>query len=290
MPIPSTHRSVKPPTQHLKCLLILIFFLITAACGDDERRGSGQPDDQMAEEQKEAQKKQACETACAHVYDTCHISFIQSDGTPASHETCIDACVNKNFLKGNESCVANASCSYSEFVECIRREPEPEPEPEPSTLDCGEADKQWSAVWKVLEEEVLTEVNRVRASGARCADTDFGPAPPMKMDPALRCSSRLFSKDMAVRGFFDHTSPDGTEPKDRIAAAKYTGTYPIGENIAVGYSSAAEVMHGWMNSPGHCRNIMNPQFLELGVGYYYHDPDAQRYKHYWTQNFGGGRP
>ena len=54
-----------------------------------------------------------------------------------------------------------------------------------------------------------------------------------------------------------------------------------------GYSDAGDVVAGWMDSDGHCRNIMNPNFVHLSVGVYY--DEASRYGFYWTNNFGSGR-
>ncbi len=59
----------------------------------------------------------------------------------------------------------------------------------------------------------------------------------------------------------------------------------MGENIAAGQGSAAQVVNGWMESEGHCKNIMNGNYSNLGVGYYL-APSSQ-YDHYWVQNFGG---
>jgi uncharacterized protein YkwD len=56
-----------------------------------------------------------------------------------------------------------------------------------------------------------------------------------------------------------------------------------GENIAGGSSTPASVVTGWLNSDGHCANLMNPAFVDLGVGYY-HAPGSM-WTHYWTQNF-----
>lgn len=67
------------------------------------------------------------------------------------------------------------------------------------------------------------------------------------------------------RDYFSHTSPDGSDPGDRVTAAGYRwSTY--GENIAKGQSSPASVMDSWMNSPGHRANIVNCAFKEIGVG------------------------
>jgi uncharacterized protein YkwD len=137
--------------------------------------------------------------------------------------------------------------------------------------------------WKQLEEDVLVIVNQRRAMGADCGSKGmFGPTGPLTMEPALRCAARKHSADMEARDFFDHTNPDGESPWDRMAMAGYGGFSNAGENIAAGSPDAAGTMMQWMNSDGHCGNIMNPDFEEIGVGYY---PGGQ-YGHLWTQVFG----
>ncbi len=88
-----------------------------------------------------------------------------------------------------------------------------------------------------------------------------------------------FSEDMAGRGFFDHTDPDGASPWDR--AAKLGITNLGGENIARGQTDAAAVMEAWMNSPGHKANILNCDFKTLGVGVHFGSGGP-----WWTQDFG----
>jgi uncharacterized protein YkwD len=91
----------------------------------------------------------------------------------------------------------------------------------------------------------------------------------------------LHSSDMAVNQFFSHTGSDGSSPGDRITREGYAWrTY--GENIAVGYPTVSAVLQGWLGSDGHCRNIMNPAFREIGAAYaegpYPGNPSAP----YWT--------
>jgi uncharacterized protein YkwD len=140
-----------------------------------------------------------------------------------------------------------------------------------------EAQADWDPAWAQFEADVVVLVNENRAKGATCGDQTFGPAGNVVAEAQLRCAARLHSMDMAVRGFFDHTNPDGESPWDRVDKTDYTG-FASGENIAAGYPDPAAVMEGWMNSPGHCSNIMNPDNNELGVGYYEGD--------YWTQVMG----
>lgn len=160
------------------------------------------------------------------------------------------------------------------------------PPPNPDVPDgvpyCDPA-KLWEPAWKKLEEDVLVIVNEKRAQGADCGSEGvFGPAGPLTMHPALRCAARMHSKDMADRDFFDHTNPDGDSPWDRMGKTGYGAYTNAGENIAAGSPTAAGTMDQWMNSDGHCANIMNPDFEHIGVGYY---PGGQ-YGHLWTQVFG----
>jgi uncharacterized protein YkwD len=103
------------------------------------------------------------------------------------------------------------------------------------------------------------------------------------MNSALRQAARCHSLDMAVHGYFSHTSQDGRSPWDRIAAAGYDA-FATGENIAAGYATADAVVAGWMTSTGHCNNIMNGSSNETGVGYAFQQ--GSPFGHYWTQTFG----
>lgn len=141
----------------------------------------------------------------------------------------------------------------------------------------------WDPAWVQREEEVLALVNQYRAVGANCgSEGQKGPAAPLSMQANLRCAARVHSEDMDARGFFDHTNPSGEDPWDRFEKAGYTGWNAAGENIAAGSPDAAGTMDQWMGSDGHCANIMNPDFTEIGVGYF---PGGQ-YGHLWTQTFG----
>ncbi len=156
----------------------------------------------------------------------------------------------------------------------------------PADAHCA-AVADWDPAWSQWEEEVLQLVNEVRAVGADCgSEGQFGPAEPLSMDPVLRCSARLHSLDMFERDFFDHTNPDGLDPFDRMEEAGFSGSW-MGENIAYGQQNPEEVMQAWIDSDGHCSNIMNENYTLLGVGYY---PGADSWRdgkqHFWTQNFG----
>lgn len=135
----------------------------------------------------------------------------------------------------------------------------------------------WDAPMVEFEEEVLLEVNEARAAGANCGGQDFAATHPLTMNGALRCAARVHSRDMAERGYFDHDNPDGESPFDRMERAGYQFR-AAGENIAQGYPTPEAVVDGWLESPGHCRNIMSPDFTEIGVGFW-------SMGSYWTQTF-----
>ncbi|MGY1455104.1 CAP domain-containing protein [Streptomyces sp. SS8] len=120
------------------------------------------------------------------------------------------------------------------------------------------------------EAEVLRLVNLERAE-AGCR--------PVTADPELARLAEEFSQDMAARGFFSHTGPDGDTPWDRAEAAGIDNLG--GENIARGQADAQAVMDAWMDSPGHRANILNCDYRTLGVGAHFAEGGP-----WWTQNFG----
>jgi uncharacterized protein YkwD len=100
---------------------------------------------------------------------------------------------------------------------------------------------------------------------------------PLHVDARLTAAAAGHSADMAERGYFSHTTPEGKSPWDRAKAAGYAD--PSAENIAMGYRTPAAVVAGWMGSAGHRANIQNCASHAIGVGYNSHG-------FYWTQLFG----
>jgi uncharacterized protein YkwD len=101
----------------------------------------------------------------------------------------------------------------------------------------------------------------------------------LRVDSRLRTAARAHSRDMHVRDYFEHNSPDGKTPWDRIKAVGYTQAGA--ENIAEGYATAQAVVDGWMNSPGHRANILNCSLKAVGIGVEYGSGGP-----WWTQDFG----
>jgi len=101
------------------------------------------------------------------------------------------------------------------------------------------------------------------------------------LDDNLNLAAQAHAADMSTNSFFSHTGSDGSNFVQRIGRTAFAGT-PIGENIAAGQRSAADVVAGWVESDGHCRNLMNPQATKIGIGYTTGGP----YGTLWVQVFG----
>ena len=100
-------------------------------------------------------------------------------------------------------------------------------------------------------------VNRHRASVG---------CPALVSLPGAARAAQLHSEDMARHDYFDHTSPDGRQPWDRLAAQNVAYRM-VAENIAhTPGAPAAETLRGWINSPGHRRNLENCAYTHHGIG------------------------
>ena len=104
------------------------------------------------------------------------------------------------------------------------------------------------------------------------------------MEPHLRQAARCHSLDMAQHNYFSHDSQDGRNPFTRMMDAGYTPWTFLGENIAAGQPTPTDAVTSWMNSEGHCNNIMADGFADTGIGYAF--AQSADFDHYWTQDFG----
>ena len=133
-----------------------------------------------------------------------------------------------------------------------------------------------------FKQDFLDLINETRAKGCKCGNTYMPPVPPLTWNSDLEEAAKGHARDMAKRKYFSHESKDGRTMNTRIITAGYIykgwKSFMIGENIAFGQTSIREVMAGWFKSEGHCHNLMNPGFKEVGVAE--HDK-------YWVQDFGG---
>ncbi|WP_044871498.1 CAP domain-containing protein [Pseudomonas sp. LFM046] len=137
--------------------------------------------------------------------------------------------------------------------------------------------------WQAEGQKLLQQINTARAQARQCGSQSFQAAGPLTWNATLATAAQDHTRAMANQNFFDHKDRDGRTPGDRAELAGYVGR-EIGENIAAGLDTASKVVDGWLASPGHCANLMNPQFSELGAAYAV-DPKSDA-GIYWTALFG----
>ena len=172
---------------------------------------------------------------------------------------------------------------------------------EPAFKDLG-AERRGRDLWLVLAapvslpgardaplvtRRVLELVNQARAAGHRCGSKYFAPVGPLTLDDALARAALEHSRDMAAHDAFDHRGHDGSTPAARVEHAGYGEHRIVGENIAAGAMTAAEVTEGWLNSPAHCENIMDGRFTQVGIAYA--ENLKSRSAVFWTQDFASHR-
>ena len=130
---------------------------------------------------------------------------------------------------------------------------------------------------------VLELVNEARAKPRNCGSRSFPNVPPLKLSPILSRAALAHAQDMSAHQRFEHRGSDGSMPAHRALRAGYNWL-AVGENIAEGAANAEVVVQGWLQSPGHCVNIMSPQYREMGLAYF--TDFAHKGDIYWAQTFG----
>jgi uncharacterized protein YkwD len=130
-----------------------------------------------------------------------------------------------------------------------------------------------------IEQRILELMNRARSADRLCGREHFVATGPLAFSRDLRRAATAHALDMARRSYFEHRSPEGVLPKARVQRTGYRPAL-TGENIAFGPDSAEEVVAGWLSSPGHCANIMDPRFSETGVAV---AQGRKRGHFYWVQ-------
>src|SRR2546427_4815899 len=128
-----------------------------------------------------------------------------------------------------------------------------------------------------VEQDLVARINSFRAARS---------LPTLTVSDTLTAAAKWMSVDMGTRNYFAHTSLDGRSPTQRMADAGYPafGTW-TGEDLAAGFTTTAEVLNGWINSPAHYAVLINPQYHAIGVGRSY--SAGSTYGWYWTADFGG---
>jgi uncharacterized protein YkwD len=125
------------------------------------------------------------------------------------------------------------------------------------------------------EADMLAAINQLRSEGCDCGAETMPPVPALAWNEKLEAAAVRHSDDMAANEFMAHEGSDGSRVGGRVTSAGYDWS-SVGENVAHGYPTVEQVMEGWKNSEGHCKNMMNGAFTEFG---------AAVNDDYWTQVF-----
>ncbi|MCG7201261.1 CAP domain-containing protein [Marinobacter pelagius] len=129
---------------------------------------------------------------------------------------------------------------------------------------------------------MLEYVNAARTRGRQCGSEFFPAVEPLQYNCPIEAAATKHSNDMADNNFFSHIGSDGLRVGGRVTETGFEWSV-VGENIAAGFDDVQSVMNGWLDSPGHCRNIMDARFT--GVSVVRVDTRTADYPNYWTQVF-----
>jgi len=139
------------------------------------------------------------------------------------------------------------------------------------------------------EQSMLDAVNATRAQARVCgAEGSFPAVAALSWSCKLETAALGHSMDMANSNFFSHTGSNGQSVGTRATQAGYVWS-SVGENIAAGVSlsSVGAVVQAWIDSPGHCANLMRSSYTQLGAAKF--SNASSTYNVYWTQVFGRPR-
>ena len=150
------------------------------------------------------------------------------------------------------------------------------------TSPAADSDSARPEGWKSAGLSLLERVNAARAVPRACGEKQYPAAPPLVWNEQLAQAAFDHSRDMVVHDTLSHAGSDGSDLGARVSRAGYRWQ-AVGENIASGQVEVEKTVAGWLSSPGHCANIMNPQFSETGAAYAMGEPGGAAI--YWTQVF-----
>lgn len=134
-----------------------------------------------------------------------------------------------------------------------------------------------------IMQALLKATNAARSKAQKCGNERYPAVPALVLNVRLIGAAQTHADDMAKNDFFAHEGSDDSDVSVRALRFNYNYRM-VGENIAAGYPDVQATVDGWVKSPGHCRNLMNPDFKEIGFGYA--EQKGTEYGKYWVQVFG----
>ncbi len=106
--------------------------------------------------------------------------------------------------------------------------------------------------------------------GGLLADTNAertaNSVPDLNLNKKLDAAAQAKANDMAARNYWSHYTPEGNPPWIFVTAQGYS-YQKLGENLAAGFDNEQSTINGWMASPPHRENLLDPAFSDVGFGY-----------------------
>jgi uncharacterized protein YkwD len=130
-----------------------------------------------------------------------------------------------------------------------------------------------------IQRKMVKLINDLRKSKRRCGNERFSPAGAVKWNNKLAIAALNQARDMAMSDMLGHTGSDGSSVQDRVEKVGYYWQI-VAENIAAGRETSEAVVSLWLDSPGHCANLMNPGITEIGAACF-RNPKS-KYGTYWA--------
>jgi uncharacterized protein YkwD len=197
-------------------------------------------------------------TACSGTSDMAAPQTGAAHGTPAGNVT------NHNSTGAGSSQAESAQTESGDAFAHGANEPNTAAAIDQDLIDNAGAIACTDSDSEAFRETMLAVIRAARAASRMCGDSSHQPTGLVTWNPLLKQAALSHVQDMASVNFFSHQGSDGLSVSNRADNVGYNWR-AIGENIAAGQLDIAEVHQGWLDSPGHCRNIMNPLFTEVGA-------------------------
>lgn len=127
---------------------------------------------------------------------------------------------------------------------------------------------------------VISTINDLRSESRKCGKKYMQAVDPVVWNNLLYATAASHAEDMLDKNYFGHISKDGRDVGDRFDELGYNWQF-AGENLGEGQETFREVVKDWMESPSHCRMIMNADMKEMGLS---------KRGRFWVQHFGTQMP
>lgn len=141
-------------------------------------------------------------------------------------------------------------------------------------------DDRWPSDWHQHARRLVDEINKKRTEGVECAGESMPSVEPVELNPTLVEAARCHAQDMGENEFFAHEGSNGSTEVERADEAGYSSEY-VGENLAKGQRNPRDVVEGWIESEGHCVNLMHAEYRETGAAFVEVGGTT-----YWAQTYG----